>query len=61
MPGIGIGVREIRLHEDGEHRIIYAAKHPEGIYILHAFRKKTRKTPQNDIEMVKKYFRQEKY
>ncbi len=55
---LGIGVREVRLHENGEHRIIYIAKYPEGNYILHAFRKKTKKTRQKDIEMAKTRFRQ---
>lgn len=58
MSSIGAGVREIRVHENGEYRIIYLAKYSEGIYVLHAFRKKTEKTSQNDIEMAKTRLRQ---
>ena len=58
MATIGSGVREIRIHENGEYRIIYLAKYPEGIYILHAFLKKTEKTPLKAIEIAKTRFSQ---
>jgi phage-related protein len=50
MPLVGPGVREIRIHTRLEHRVIYIAKFAEGVYVLHAFRKKTRQTRQADIE-----------
>jgi len=53
MSSIGMGVREIRLHVDGEHRVIYLAKFEEGIYVLHAFQKKTQKTAPKDIELTR--------
>ncbi|VAX10796.1 hypothetical protein MNBD_GAMMA26-2047 [hydrothermal vent metagenome] len=56
MPTIGAGVREIRLHTKGEHRIIYIAKFEKGIYILHAFQKKSQKTAKKDLELIKKRF-----
>jgi phage-related protein len=49
MPTIGPGAMEIRIHEPHEHRIIYVAKFQEALYVLHAFEKKTQKTPQKDL------------
>ena len=51
MPDVGPGVLEIRVHTGVEHRIFYVAKFREGIYVLHAFEKRTRKTPQRDVEL----------
>ncbi|MCU7922584.1 MAG: type II toxin-antitoxin system RelE/ParE family toxin [Candidatus Thiodiazotropha sp. (ex Dulcina madagascariensis)] len=54
MTSIGLGVREIRIQEEGQWRIIYIAKFGEAIYVLHAFRKTTQKTPKPDIEAAKR-------
>jgi len=54
MPSAGAGVREIRIHTDQEHRVIYVAKFDEGMYVLHAFEKKTRKTRRADIDVAGK-------
>jgi phage-related protein len=51
MPAVGAGVREIRIHSEGEYRVFYVAVFAEGIYVLHAFEKKTQKTRQGDIEL----------
>ncbi len=53
MSSIGPGVQEIRIHAGGAFRIIYIAKYAEAVYILHAFQKKTQKTPKKDIEIAK--------
>lgn len=53
MSSIGVGVREIRIHVEGEHRIIYLAKFDEAVYVLHAFQKKTQKTAKKDIDIAK--------
>jgi len=58
MPSIGSGVIEIRLHEEGEFRVFYIAKFAEAIYVLHAFQKKTRKTPQRDIALARARLKQ---
>lgn len=58
MTSIGAGVREVRIHVDGEYRIIYLTKYEEGIYILHAFSKKTQKTPKKDIDIAKARLRE---
>jgi phage-related protein len=52
MPTIGSGVIELRVHRTGEYRVVYLAKYPEAIYVLHAFSKKTQKTPQREIEIA---------
>lgn len=56
MPSVGSGVKEVRLHIDGEHRIIYLAKFAEGVYVLHVFQKKTQKTPKKDLDLAKKRY-----
>jgi len=53
MNSIGLGVCEIRIHQPFEHRVIYVAKFVDAIYILHAFSKKTRKTPNRHLELAK--------
>ena len=43
MSSIGQGVKEIRIHVEGEFRVLYIAKYEEAIYVLHAFQKKSQK------------------
>lgn len=57
MPTVGSGVYEIRIHEDGEYRVLFVAKFAEAVYVLHAFRKKTRKTAKQDIDLAANRFR----
>jgi phage-related protein len=54
MPSVGGGVQEIRIHCDNDYRVIYLAKLAEAVYVLHAFEKKTRKTPQAAIEVARR-------
>ena len=54
MTSVGPGVAEIRLHSGVEHRVFYVAKFAEAIYVLHAFEKRTRQTPQADLELARK-------
>ena len=56
MPVIGAGVNEIRVYTKLAHRVFYVAKFPEGIYVLHAFEKKTQQTSQVDIDKGKTRF-----
>ena len=58
MPHVGAGVFEIRVHEPHEHRVIYAAKFRNKIYVFHAFEKKTQKTPKKDIETARKNYQE---
>ena len=54
MPGIGKGVREIRVSDrPGEFRVVYVANIGIVVYVLHAFHKKSQKTLQRDIELAK--------
>ena len=46
MTTVGPGVIEIRVHTRLEHRVFYVAKFEEAVYVLHAFEKRTRQTPQ---------------
>lgn len=54
MPSVGSGVVEIRVHADGEYRVLYVAKFAEAVYVLHAFQKKTRQTRDADIDLARR-------
>lgn len=56
MVGVGSGVREIRVHEENEYRVLYVAKFEEAIYVLHSFVKKTQQTTKKDIDIAKKRY-----
>ena len=58
VPGIGRGVKEIRIHVLGEWRIIYVAKFEDAVHVLHSFQKKTQKTSRHDIEIARKRYKQ---
>jgi phage-related protein len=58
MSSVGSGVQEIRVHTGQEHRVFYVAKFEEGVYVLHAFEKKTRTTPKADLDMVRSRLRE---
>jgi phage-related protein len=55
--GVGPGAYEIRVHVEGEWRVIYVAKFSDRIYVLHAFQKKTRKTRKEDLELAHRRYR----
>ena len=58
ISSVGSGVREIRVRESsGAYRCMYLATRPEGIYVLHCFQKKTRKTSQHDLDLAEKRFK----
>jgi phage-related protein len=56
MQTIGPGVREIRIHIAGAHRVFFVATRAEAVYVLHAF-EKTRKTTSHDLEVGHDRFR----
>lgn len=58
MKTVGVGAYEIRIHVQGEWRVIYVAKFKSAVYVLHAFQKKTQKTAQSDIELAKARYKQ---
>ncbi len=51
---IGVGTKEIRIKlPDGAFRVMYVAKFPEAVYVLHCFKKKTQQTSQHDKDIAK--------
>ena len=57
MPSIGLGVMEIRINAGNAYRIFYIAKFAEGIYVLHAFQKKTQRTSKQDMQLGQQRYR----
>lgn len=62
MERVGPGACEIRVRtaEGGtvQHRVIYVARFPEAVYVLHAFEKKTQRTPPHHLELAGSRYRQ---
>ncbi|SCK37110.1 Phage-related protein [Variovorax sp. HW608] len=59
MTTVGPGCREIRIwEEDGTYRVLYVAKFPEAVYVLNAFKKTMKKTPQANIDAAKAAYAQ---
>lgn len=58
MPLVGSGSIEIRVHINGEHRVIVVSKFEEAIYVLHAFNKKTQTTRRHDIALAERRYRE---
>lgn len=54
---VGPGVRELRIHTGAEFRVIYIARFDEGVYVLHAFEKRSRQTRAVDLELARKRLR----
>lgn len=57
METIGRGACELRVRVwDGgtvHYRVIYVARFPEAVYVLHAFEKKTEATSRHDLEVAR--------
>lgn len=62
MQSVGPGASEIRIQSWAggrlEHRVVYVAKFPEAVYVLHAFQKKTRATAPRDLETARERYRE---
>jgi phage-related protein len=58
MASVGLGVYELRIRTATEHRVFYVAKFAEGVYVLHAFEKKTQQTAQRDVELARERYRE---
>ena len=53
MPTVGTGVHEIRVRDEaGAFRLMYVAKFPEAVYVLHVFHKKARATARKDLAVA---------
>jgi len=57
MPGIGLGVNEIRVRAGDAYRVVYVAKFAEAVYVLHAFQKKSRSTARLDVELARQRYK----
>jgi phage-related protein len=57
MPSVGPGVREIRIQTELEHRVFYVATFAEAVYVVHAFEKRTRKTPPHELKLARDRYR----
>jgi phage-related protein len=54
VPAIGPNVKEIRIRESGgAFRVIYQATTADVVVVIGAFRKKTQKTPQHEIQKAR--------
>lgn len=53
MTTVAPGVREIRIKQGEQFRIIYVANVGDYVYVLHAFQKKTQKTSKRDLALAK--------
>jgi phage-related protein len=59
MTTVGPGVREIRVRDaSGAFRILFVANLEDAVYVLHAFAKKARQTPDRDLALAKSRFRE---
>jgi len=58
MPAAGLGVREVRVHTGLEHRVLYLAKFDEAVYVLHAFQKRSQRTPKRHLELTRQRLRE---
>ena len=52
MSSIGMGMREIRIRDEGAFRVIYIARLKEAVYVLHCFQKKSQKTSRQDLVLA---------
>lgn len=54
MPSVALGVEELRIRDrSGSFRVFYFKKSRAGILVLHAFAKKSQKTPPYEIETAR--------
>jgi phage-related protein len=58
LKGLGSGIIELIDNHDGDtYRAVYTIRFETAVYVLHAFKKKSKsgiKTPQTDIELIKR-------
>ena len=55
MEGIGKGANELRVKDKtGIYRTIYFIKKGNAIYLVHAFKKKSQKTPKKNLDLARR-------
>ncbi|MEI8346201.1 MAG: type II toxin-antitoxin system RelE/ParE family toxin [Pseudomonadota bacterium] len=58
----GHGTYELRVRgDDGNYRLFYYLKHPSGILLFHAFKKKTNQTPPREIDSAGRHLKEMLY
>ena len=58
IKGVGPSILELRIRSlDGAYRVFYFQHNKKSIVFLHAFQKKTQKTPTRTLHLVKKRMR----
>lgn len=54
MPSISPSTHELRFRDrSGIYRVIYYIRRRQEVWLIHAFKKKTKQTPQQNIEVAK--------
>ena len=52
MPAVAPGVEELRIRDrSGIYRAFYYTRSPRGIFVIHAFGKKTQATSKQDVDL----------
>jgi phage-related protein len=55
MPSVAHGAHELRIGSaSGQYRVFYFVKLKDSVLVFHMFKKKTQKTPQNEIETAQR-------
>jgi phage-related protein len=55
LGAVATGVHEIRIRDRrGAYRVVYIATLAAAVYVLHAFEKKTQRTPKAEIELARR-------
>jgi phage-related protein len=57
MPSVGLGVREIRIRTEFEHRVLYVTRFSGLICVIAAFEKRSRKTARPNLELARRRLR----
>jgi phage-related protein len=58
-PSIGVGVSELRITDRaGIYRAFYYMQSPRGILVFHAFMKKSQATPQRELDLARKRWKE---
>lgn len=59
MASIGSRIHELRLKDrSGQYRVIYALRHRDAVYVLHAFKKTTMATPKRNLDVARRRLRE---
>ena len=54
---VGKSVKELRVRENGQFRVVYLAVLGKSVHVLHAFRKKTQKTRLHNIRTAQRAYK----